>query len=216
MDNKKYLNTLIVCGKITIEDKDMYNRLCNSLIDISIILRLFFEYKKTEDIFYILKSLNLMIKDSKSKTDLINMYTKLVDVSSIWLKYDIVDTIGKSIGFNLYTSINDRKNKRKEINSSVVEDILKNLSRIHLRNLDMCKIVIDGIRYKIEASNIYGLILKDALGNIKDFGGKVGMIELSLDKVSVVEINNDIKFTKDIKKIFAENRKCIYIVKTLW
>lgn len=220
MENKKVLDTLKLCGVLKIENES-YERLCESLLDISDILKLYIRYKKEDKLEIAIYILNFVMEHIKEIDKLEIVYKELLNMLEIGLKYDIILHSKRSLEKCIYLAFSYINVDIVRVNYvSTIKDFdvfercmrgLKNLRIVYVRAFENNCITLDGVRYKVEAGSDSTMYL--------DNGGKCykgclfSLIKLGLDKVSMLEYDKEKIKSRDIASILKNRDDCMYVVR---
>lgn len=221
MDNGKYLNTLMICGRLKIR-KDTYEKICGSPLDISKIFRLYIRYKKEDKLEIAIYILSFVMEHIKEIDKLEIVYKELLNMLEIGLKYDIILHSERSLEKCIYLAFSYINVDIVRVNYvSTIKDFdvfercmrgLKNLRIVYVRAFENNCITLDGVRYKVEAGSDSTMYL--------DNGGKCykgclfSLIKLGLDKVSMLEYDKEKIKSSDIVSILKNRDDCMYIVRS--
>lgn len=220
MENKKILDTLKLCGVLKIEN-EVYERLCESLLDISDILKLYLRYKKEDRLNIVAYILSFVIGNIEEIDKLKIIYKELLNMLEIGLKYDIILHSERSLEKCIYLAFSYINVDIVRVDYvSTIKDfdvfescmrVLRNLRIIYVRAFENNCITLDGVRYKIEAGSDSTMYL--------DNGGKCykgclfSLIKLGLDKVSMLEYDKEKIKSRDIVDILKDRDDCMYVVR---
>lgn len=224
MNNKEYLDTLNVCGVLEIMDRD-YENLCESLLNISDILKLYAKYKKEDKYDVVVNILGFIVRNIKKESELKIIYNELLNVLEIGLKYDITYK-NKSLETNIYLKFNyvemsdfEFKNSYKmqhRDNRSIFDrcmDVLDGFKILYIGAFDVNKIKIDNVEYKLVADKNNtimlenkGVICRRMVWVIKLYKDKVEMMELDMLK------NREYQEEK-VRKVLENKKDCFCIVR---
>lgn len=220
MENKNILDTLRLCGMLDIENKD-YERLCENLLDISDVLKLYIRYKKEDKLEIAIYILSFVMDHIKEIDKLEIVYKELLNMLEIGLKYDIILHSKRSLEKCIYLKFSYINVDIVRVDYvSTIKDfdvfescmrVLRNLRIIYVRAFENNCITLDGVRYKVEAGSDSTMYL--------DNGGKCykeclfSLIKLGLDKVSMLEYDKEKIKSGDIVDILKDRDDCMYVVR---
>lgn len=224
MNNKEYLDTLNICGVLEIMDKD-YEDLCESLLDISKILDLYAKYKKKDRYNVVVNILGFIVRNIKKESELEIIYSELLNVLEIGLKYGITYK-NKSLETNIFLKLNyveisaiELKNSykmRHKDGRSMFDrymDILDSFKILYIGAFDANKVRIDGVEYKLVADDNNTIMLEN---KGVSYERMLWMVKLYKDKVEMMKFDNlkDKGYQEEkVRKILKSKRDYFCIVR---